>query len=295
MGNWKNITLHLTDIDLKDAFNKLSYLDIISVTIQDKRTPNDSDWYDDPNNPTNIDNETHKIVLLIDFTYPTINLINEAQFILGLNSLPKYNEDIFEDKDWVKFTQSQFEEILISKSLRVLPPWVKKTDFRGESIYIEPGSGFGTGTHPTTKLCLRWIEKSLKKNQTVLDFGSGSGILSIAVRKITRNEITGVEIDQLAIDNAYHNNKINGLKIKYALYKDFSLNKKYDTVISNILASVLITLSEDFRLITKKELVLSGILTNQKEIVIAKYKDWIDLKLVYESEDWCLLYGKLKS
>ena len=295
MGNWKNITLHLTDIDLKDAFNKLSYLDIISVTIQDKRTPNDSDWYDDPNNPTNIDNETHQIVLLIDFTYPTINLINEAQFILGLNSLPKYNEDIFEDKDWVKFTQSQFEEILISKSLRVLPPWVKKTDFRGESIYIEPGSGFGTGTHPTTKLCLRWIEKSLKKNQTVLDFGSGSGILSIAVSKITRNEITGVEIDQLAIDNAYHNNKINGLKIKYALYKDFSLNKKYDTVISNILASVLITLSEDFRLITKKELVLSGILTSQKEIVIAKYKDWIDLKLVYESEDWCLLYGKLKS
>lgn len=295
MGNWKNITLHLTDIDLKDAFNKLSYLDIISVTIQDKRTPNDSDWYDDPNNPSNIDNETHKIVLLIDFTYPTINLINEAQFILGLNSLPKYNEDIFEDKDWVKFTQSQFEEILISKSLRVLPPWVKKTDFRGESIYIEPGSGFGTGTHPTTKLCLRWIEESLKKNQTVLDFGSGSGILSIAVSKITRNEITGVEIDQLAIDNAYHNNKINGLKIKYALSKDFSLNKKYDTVISNILASVLITLSEDFRLITKKELVLSGILTSQKEIVIAKYKDWIDLKLVYESEDWCLLYGKLKS
>lgn len=295
MGNWKNITLHLTDIDLKVAFNKLSYLDIISVTIQDKRTLNDSDWYEYPNNPTNIDNDTHEIILLIDFTYPTISLIKETQFILGLKSLPKYNEDIFEDKDWVKFTQSQFKEILISKSLRVLPPWVKKTDFKGHSIYIEPGSGFGTGTHPTTKLCLRWIEQSLKKNQTVLDFGSGSGILSIAVRKITRNKILGVEIDQLAIDNANHNNKINGLKIKYVLSKHFSRNKKYDTVISNILASVLITLSEDFRLITKKELVLSGILISQKEIVIAKYKNWIDLKLVDKSEDWCLLHGKLKS
>ena len=295
MGNWKNITLHLTKYDLEDAFNKLSYLDVICVTIQDKRKLNDSDWYDDPNNPSKIDTKTHEIVLLIDFTYPTINLLEEIQFILNLKNLPKYKEDIFEDKDWVTFTQSQFKEILISKSLRILPTWVKKTDFKGETIYIEPGSGFGTGTHPTTKLCLRWIEQNLKKNQTVLDFGSGSGILSIAISKITRNKISGVEIDQLAIDNANYNNKINDLKIEYVLLKDFSQNKKYDTVISNILASVLITLSDNFRLITKKELVLSGILISQKEIVIAKYKDWIDLNLISENEGWCLLYGKLKS
>ena len=295
MGNWKNITLHLTKYDLEDAFNKLSYLDVICVTIQDKRKLNDSDWYDDPNNPSKIDTKTHEIVLLIDFTYPTINLLEEIQFILNLKNLPKYKEDIFEDKDWVTFTQSQFKEILISKSLRILPTWVKKTDFKGETIYIEPGSGFGTGTHPTTKLCLRWIEQNLKKNQTVLDFGSGSGILSIAISKITRNKVSGVEIDQLAIDNANYNNKINDLKIEYVLLKDFSQNKKYDTVISNILASVLITLSDNFRLITKKELVLSGILISQKEIVIAKYKDWIDLNLHSENEGWCLLYGKLKS
>ena len=295
MGDWKNITLHLTEYDLEDAFNKLSYLDIVSVTIQDKRESNDSDWYDDPSNPSKIDNKTHEIVLLIDFSYRTINLLKEIQFILDLKNPPKYKEDIFLDKDWVTFTQSQFKEILISKSLRVLPPWVKKTDFKGKTIYIEPGSGFGTGTHPTTKLCLRWIEQNLKKNQTVLDFGSGSGILSIAVSKITRNKISGVEIDQLAIDNANYNNKINDLKIEYVLLKDFSQNKKYDTVISNILASVLITLSDDFRLITKKELVLSGILISQKEIVIAKYKDWIDLNLVSENDDWCLLYGKLQS
>ena len=85
------------------------------------------------------------------------------------------------------------------------------------------------------------------------------------------------------------------MKIEYVLLKDFSQDKKYDTVISNILASVLITLSDNFRLITKKELVLSGILINQKEIVIAKYKDWIDLNLHSENEGWCLLYGKLKS
>ena len=77
MGNWKNITLHLTKYDLEDAFNKLSYLDIVCVTIQDKRKLNDSDWYDDPNNPSKIDTKTHEIVLLIDFTYPTINLLEE--------------------------------------------------------------------------------------------------------------------------------------------------------------------------------------------------------------------------
>ena len=89
MGNWKNITLHLTKYDLEDAFNKLSYLDIISVTIQDKRKLNDSDWYDDPNNASKINTKTHEIVLLIDFTYPTINLLEEIQFILNLKSLPK--------------------------------------------------------------------------------------------------------------------------------------------------------------------------------------------------------------
>ena len=164
MGNWKNITLHLTDIDLKDAFNKLSYLDIISVTIQDKRTPNDSDWYDDPNNPTNIDNETHKIVLLIDFTYPTINLINEAQFILGLDSLPKYNEDIFEDKDWVKFTQSQFEEILISKSFAVSLPWLSSSSF----ISIKKAISFPPSNRLTTAGVIREIENIRVKKSAIL-------------------------------------------------------------------------------------------------------------------------------
>jgi len=295
MQNWKNITLDLIEYDLEDAFNKISHLEVLSVTIEDRRDITNSNWFDDPTNPSILNYKTHKIVILLEEKQSTNQLVTDIQKILGLHMPPNFNEEIFEDKDWVQYTQSQFKEILISNSLRILPPWEEDTSFNGTTIFIEPGSGFGTGSHPTTKLCLKWIEKNLKSNKRVLDFGSGSGILSIFAKKITGNLVSGVEIDKLAIKNANYNNKINGVKIDYILSNNFNFNEKFDIVLSNILANILISLSNNFEKITKNELLLSGILLNQVDQIIREYKPWIQLDLIDQEDGWCLLYGKLKS
>ena len=295
MQNWKNITLDLIEYDLEDAFNKISHLEVLSVTIEDRRGITNSNWFDDPTNPSILNYKTHKIVILLEEKQSTNQLVTDIQKILGLHMPPNFNEEIFEDKDWVQYTQSQFKEILISNSLRILPPWEEDASFNGTTIFIEPGSGFGTGSHPTTKLCLKWIEKNLKSNKRVLDFGSGSGILSIFAKKITGNLVSGVEIDKLAIKNANYNNKINGVKIDYILSNNFNFNEKFDIVLSNILANILISLSNNFEKITKNELLLSGILLNQVDQIIREYKPWIQLDLIDQEDGWCLLYGKLKS
>lgn len=295
MKNWKNITLELLEYNLDDAFNKISHLDVLSVSIKDKRTSKESDWFDDPEKTSTINQETHSIVILIEEEKSTQTLIKNIQQLLNFKEEIYFEEELFEDRDWVKHTQSLFKEISISDSLRILPHWVKKKKFNGTTILIDPGTGFGTGSHATTKLCLRWIEDQLKKNRTVLDFGSGSGILSIAVKKLTNNSINGVEIDELAIKNALHNNSLNDVRINYILSTNFDLNQKFDVVISNILANTLISLSEKFKKVTKDELLLSGILNHQVKNIISKYESWIELKLISEEDGWCLLHGKLKS
>ena len=123
MQNWKNITLDLIEYDLEDAFNKISHLEVLSVTIEDRRGITNSNWFDDPTNPSILNYKTHKIVILLEEKQSTNQLVTDIQKILGLHMPPNFNEEIFEDKDWVQYTQSQFKEILISNSLRILPPW----------------------------------------------------------------------------------------------------------------------------------------------------------------------------
>ena len=295
MSYWKNIIIILDNYDMKKAFDVLSCLDIVSITIQDRRDLNESDWFDDPKNPSEIKNKTHKIVILLKNEDSTARLISDVKSILELSYEPLFKEELFEDKEWVSYSQSMFKEIKISKSLRVIPSWIEDKNFEGITIKIEPGGGFGTGSHPTTKLCLNWIDKNLNRDVNILDYGSGSGILSIAANKISNCKVTGIEIDPNAIKNAVHNNFLNEVKIKYLLPKDFICRYKYDIIISNILASILIDLSKDFKIYAKGQILLSGILVNQVDTIINEYKDWINLKLIDEMEGWCLLHGNLNS
>ena len=182
MSHWKNISLILDSYDLKKAFHVLSFLNVVSITIQDKRNLKESDWFDDPKNPSEITNETHQIVLLLKAEDSTTKMISDVKSILELPYEPLFQEELFEDQDWISFSQSMFKEIKISKSLRIIPSWIKDENFGGYTIKIEPGSGFGTGSHPTTKLCLNWINNNLDRNIDLLDYGSGSGILSIAAK-----------------------------------------------------------------------------------------------------------------
>ena len=289
MKMWKNITLDFPGTDLRYISDLFSTLDVASIMIKDKLKEPYSNWVDDPDNPNPLSGDTHVIVLMIQENQDVDQLIYEIQMIMNLDNAPDYVEEIFEDKDWVTYTQSQFKEILISDSLRIVPPWESNSEFSGQSIFIQPGSGFGIGSHSTTQLCLRWLENNLKENNTVLDYGCGSGILSIAAKILGAGFVEGVEIDPKAILNAEQNNELNNLMIPYHHPDSFESNEKYDIVIANILADILIRLAPTLGPFIGNKLVLSGILENQAKDVIQSYSKWVGLSVQDKMDGWVLL------
>tara|TARA_B100000405_G_scaffold262908_1_gene198998 strand:- start:163 stop:1044 length:882 start_codon:yes stop_codon:yes gene_type:complete len=290
---WKNITIDLPEMNLNDAMDKLLEMNIVSVTILDKREVKDSDWFHDHTKPLAFSHKTHQISILIDDKYETIKLIDNIKIKLDLKESPYFVEKRFKDQDWNTYTQSQFNEIIVSKSLRIIPPWLNKQGFEGNTIIIQPGSGFGTGTHPTTRLCLKWLERNDISSDSLLDFGSGSGVLAITARKLGASFVEGIEIDAKAIDNANHNAMLNGVDIRFHKTEESLKDHSYDNVVVNILSDTIINISPKLKKLTRKRLALSGILIDQVERVINTYSDWICLKVSEEIDDWVLLNGKL--
>lgn len=293
MKYWKNITIDLPEMNLNDAMDKLLEMNIVSVTILDKREVKDSDWFHDHTKPLAFSHKTHQISILIDDEYETIKLIDNIKIKLDLKESPYFVEKRFKDQDWNTYTQSQFNEIIVSKSLRIIPPWLNKQGFEGNTIIIQPGSGFGTGTHPTTRLCLKWLERNDISNDSLLDFGSGSGVLAITAKKLGASFAEGIEIDPKAIDNANHNAMLNGVDIHFHKTEESLKDDRYDNVVANILSDTIINISPKLKKLTRKRLALSGILIDQVERVIDTYSDWICLKVSEEIDDWVLLNGKL--
>ena len=280
-------------MNLNDAMDKLLEMNIVSVTILDKREVKDSDWFHDHTKPLAFSHKTHQISILIDNEYETIKLIDSIKIKLDLKESPYFVEKRFKDQDWNTYSQSQFNEIIVSKSLRIIPPWLNKQGFEGNTIIIQPGSGFGTGTHPTTRLCLKWLERNDISNDSLLDFGSGSGVLAITARKLGASFVEGIEIDAKAIDNANHNAMLNGVDIHFHKTEESLKDDSYDNVVANILSNTIINISPKLKKLTRKRLALSGILIDQVERVIDTYSDWICLKVSEEIDDWVLLNGKL--
>ena len=293
MKYWKNITIDLPEMNLNDAMDKLLEMNIVSVTILDKREVKDSDWFHDHTKPLAFSHKTHQISILIDDEYETIKLIDNIKIKLDLKESPYFVEKRFKDQDWNTYTQSQFNEIIVSKSLRIIPPWLNKQGFEGNTIIIQPGSGFGTGTHPTTRLCLKWLERNDISNDSLLDFGSGSGVLAITAKKLGASFAEGIEIDPKAIDNANHNAMLNGVDIHFHKTEESLKDDRYDNVVANILSDTIVNISPKLKKLTRKRLALSGILIDQVERVIDTYSDWICLRVSEEIGNWVLLDGKL--
>ena len=293
MKYWKNITIDLPEIDLEVASDKILDLKILSVTIIDRRDLRESDWFHKSTEPISFNSETHQISILIDEKHDSEELINSITNILELDENPKYKEQKILDKDWVEHTHQQFNVILVTNSLRIVPPWSIGSDFDGHTVIIEPGSGFGVGTHPTTQLCLRWMEQNIVSGDSFLDFGSGSGVLSIFAKKLNCIKVEGIEIDQKAIDNAKHNIKLNKVNIPFHRSEQNIIKNSFDNVVANILSETLIDLSPKLRLLTNKRLALSGILNNQVDRVIKKFSEWIELRVHAKYDDWVILDGEL--
>jgi ribosomal protein L11 methyltransferase len=211
---------------------------------------------------------------------------------VGLASLPDYRVEWVGDEDWVRLSQSQFEPIRISAKLWIVPSWAKAPDPQAFNLVLDPGLAFGTGSHPTTRLCLHWLERTIHGGERVLDYGCGSGILAIAALRLGAREALGVDIDPLALLAARANavrNRVDARFVNTETAPDFQA----DLVAANILANPLILLAPLLAGYLSKggRIALSGILETQAEEVMAAYAPWCAMRVGDKDHGWALLEG----
>ncbi|WP_353324610.1 50S ribosomal protein L11 methyltransferase [Chitiniphilus shinanonensis] len=211
-------------------------------------------------------------------------------------AVPAFETVTVEEQDWVRLTQSQFEPIPISERLWITPTWHDAPDPQAINIALDPGLAFGTGSHPTTRLCLQWLDRNIQPGETVLDYGCGSGILAIAARKVGAGVTHGVDIDPQAMIASRQNAEQNGVEIAFFL-PDAAPQGEYDVVVANILTNPLKALAPMLasRVRAGGRIALSGILAEQADEVRALYGAWFDFAPAATEDGWVCLSGRKRA
>jgi ribosomal protein L11 methyltransferase len=200
------------------------------------------------------------------------------------------------DTDWVRSTQAQFPPTRISPRLWIVPTWHEPPDPAAVNVRLDPGVAFGTGTHPTTRLCLGWLDAALAPGVSVLDYGCGSGILAVAAALLGAGEVLGTDIDPQAVDAARLNAEANGARARFVLPGELPA-ERFDVVVANILSNPLKVLAPALlaRVAPGGTLVLSGVLERQAEEVIGAYARIdaeVPLAVWGADEGWVCLAGR---
>jgi len=217
-------------------------------------------------------------------------------------ALPVLETHPVTDRDWVRATQAQFGPIRISDRLWIVPTWCAAPHPDALNIMLDPGLAFGTGAHPTTRLCLQWLAARVTPGVTVLDYGCGSGILAIAAAKLGAGRVVGADIDPQAIRTSIDNAGANGVAAEF-VHVDALAPGTYGLVVANILASPLRLLAPALAAHAKPggRIALSGILAAQADEVLGAYASWFDMDAsgasgrVVCDGDWVLLSGTRRS
>ncbi len=243
--------------------------------------------------------ERSRVVALVATDTGHASMVADAAAAIGLATVPAYTTRSVADQDWVRLTQSQFEPIHIGKNIWVVPSWHDIPDPAALVLELDPGLAFGTGSHPTTRLCMEWLETNAPQGKSVLDYGCGSGILAMVAQKLGAKMVVGVDIDPQAIESARFNAERNHCELELMLPKEFGTahpqSEKFDVVVANILSSPLKLMAPMLsgRVAAGGSLILSGVLARQAEEVAAAYAPFITLTVWAEHEGWVALAGEL--
>jgi ribosomal protein L11 methyltransferase len=238
-----------------------------------------------------LDSPSATLCALLDLQLDPDACLRAAARSAGLPATPAYGSAEIADEDWVRKTQAQFEPIAIGERLWIGPSWWPPPADRA-AVRLDPGLAFGTGTHPTTQLVLRFLERTIRGGESVLDYGCGSGILAIAAAKLGAGSVDGVDVDHQALATARDNAQFNGVELRPALPEGLRPGA-YEIVVSNILAQPLILLAPVLAARTAPggKLALAGILDSQAAEVGAAYTAWLDMKIDSLLDGWALLAG----
>lgn len=229
--------------------------------------------------------------------------IDADAIIEQLKSFPfgnkgQYKVEQLEDKDWIREWMDSFKPIQFGQKLWICPSWCEAPDPEAVNVILDPGLAFGTGTHPTTSLCLKWLDQQISGKELVVDFGCGSGILAVAALKLGADKVIGIDIDPQALQASEANAERNQVTEKLELYlPENQPEAQADIVVANILAGPLRELAEIITAYVKPggKLAMSGILESQAESIHQIYSQWFDLEPTEIEGDWCRVSGTKKA
>lgn len=281
----------LSDALLEAGALSVSVEDPLAGTAAEVPLYDEPDWKED-GQPAQWARSRLRILVNGDEATLAQDLLAKAVGLAGLDEVPAYQVEHVADEDWVRKTQSQFAPICISKRLWIVPSWHHPPDPQAINIALDPGIAFGTGSHPTTKLCLRWLESHLRGGETVLDYGCGSGILAIAAARLGAGRVVGVDIEAGAVAAARDNAARNHV---HAVFQDAgeTLTMQADVVVANILSNPLKMLAPALGGHTRPggSIALSGILAPQADDVAAAYAPWFEMSAGDQEDGWICLFG----
>lgn len=277
---------------LSDA---LDALDALSVSVEDADAQTDAEQalFGEPGMPPPREGwqRSRVIALFTDeaLTREAAELLSVQDFFTGCTVL---GIAAVEDQDWVRLTQSQFAPVDITPEFWIVPTWHEPPAAARQVIRLDPGLAFGTGTHPTTRMCLRWVA-SHPQMGTVLDYGCGSGILAIGAAKFGATDVVAVDIDQAAVESTRLNADANGVVLQTGL-PDLVVGQ-FGVVLANILATPLKVLAPLLcsRVKAGGHLVLAGILERQAEELQQAYAPYCRLQVSDTQEGWILMTAQL--
>lgn len=294
MTHWVQLKVHCLATQVEATEDALLSLGALSVTLQDDA---DQPILEPELGTTPVWDNT-LVIGLFDAESDT-NALKSA-FLPAFASeggpgSPDCHIELLEDKDWIRAWMDDYHPMQFGPRLWVCPSWREPEDASAVNLMLDPGLAFGTGTHPTTALCLSWLDQSIQGDEYVIDYGCGSGILGIAALLLGASHMTGVDIDPQALlatrDNATRN------QISPDVYQVYLPEKTpsapCDVLIANILAGPLKSLADTLAALIKPhgKIALSGLLAAQADDVSAHYSQWFVMEAPRQQGDWVILTG----
>ena len=292
---WLLLKIQANDENAESISDALMELGALSASIEDAHAETQSEQviFGEPGDPPPGIWQQNIVTAMLDESADVAKLLQALQTETQIPQFSYVTETI-EEQDWVRATQAQFDPIHITDKLWIVPTWHTSPNQDAINIILDPGLAFGTGSHPTTHLCLEWLtQQSNLHGADILDYGCGSGILAIAAKKLGSNNTVGVDIDEQAVVSSRFNAEQNETTdIDFYDANDFG-NQTFDVVVANILSSALMVLAPALAKYCKTggNIALSGVLEEQAEALIARYSEWFTMDVPTQKDAWILLTG----